>query len=88
MALSELLPQGISYLYVDTFRERDLFSQEFLYLFFTCVCTGGPSQIWRIPVEPLVCMRVTRYMRNVTDSCARILRIMCVYVCVCGNMIR
>lgn len=32
-----------------------------------CVCVG-PSQIWRIPVEPLACTRVTRYMRSVTDS--------------------
>lgn len=58
---------GISYLYVDIFREHDLFSQRFLRLYFMRVCVG-PSQIWRIPVEPLVHTRVTRYMRGVADE--------------------
>jgi len=35
---TELLLRGILYLYVDTFREHDLFSQEFLCLYITCVC--------------------------------------------------
>lgn len=33
------------------------------------VCAWDPGQIWRIPVEPLACTRVTRYMRSVTDLC-------------------
>lgn len=58
---------GISYLYVDIFREHDLFVQRFLRLYFMRVCVG-PSQIWRIPVEPLVHTCVTRYMRSVADE--------------------
>lgn len=56
-----------SYLYVDIFRKHDLFSQRFLRLYFMRVCVG-PSQIWRIPVEPLVHTCVTRYMRSVANE--------------------
>lgn len=79
---TELLLRGILYLYVDTFREHDLFSQEFLCLYITYVCVyTRPSQIWRIPVGPLACTCVTRYTRSVTDS--RVCTHRAYHVCLC-----
>lgn len=85
--ITELLStERMSYLYVDTFREHDLFSQEFLYLYFTCVCVwggrGGPAKYGgyrsnhlRTRVSPGTCvaLRIRVHASWVSS----------VYVCVC-----